>query len=319
MNRITEEREAWLARLLDLLPSKDTRRVRAEVEAMIADRVEGELARQENLSGLEAQQLALEALGDPELLAERLVDKPLHVPLTMRRFFARALAVLFSGHLLLSIVLTVAGAKDSTHPTLLGPIPTQPASATLLAVVGIFLLDAGAVLTFLWITRQRGVLLDSRHLPLPAPHNVKNAWQGLVLVALFAVILNWFVESIFAIRSGLEMVCFLSTDVRSLLPWVNVLLALQAVRCTLVLLHARPSLTVGLDALGSILGAGMLVLVASQPTLVTLPTGSLGPDAAATLGQLLDRVLLFVCVMAALYLVARGVRRVALGMRLLHA
>lgn len=321
MNRPEDLREAWLARLLDLLPLRETRRVRAEVEALIADRVEATLAEEPGLGEAQAVARALAALGDPEDLAERLVDRPLHVPLATRRRFRRSLAVLYSCHLLLAVVLTAAGARESALPALLGPLPSESPLATLLAVIALFFLDAGAVLTFLWLTR-RGAPAQASATPAPGPAGPperRQAAQGLLLVALLAVILNFFVETIFSIRWRDARVCFLSEGVREVLPWGNLLLGLLAVRAGLVLLGARALAGEVLDALVSLLGAGLLVALALSPPLVSLPKGSLGGQAEATLGQLLDRVLLFVCLAAALYLVGRGVRRSARALRLLHA
>ena len=137
-------RTDYLEQLRDRLPYRDGPRILEEVDGLIEDRIEAEREQGVGSDG-EAERRALEAMGPPERLASELIASSISVDLGTRRPFTRMLAATFATHLLLSIVLTVAGASQPAIPGLLGPLPREPLGAMFAGVVSIFLLDTGAL------------------------------------------------------------------------------------------------------------------------------------------------------------------------------
>jgi len=304
-------REDYLDRLEDLLPAKEAARVHDDVNAMIDDRIEAVLARDPDLTEQAAEQQALAALGSPERLADDLVSSPLTIPLATRRGFVRLLAAVFGGHLLLSIALTVAGARGPAIYSLLGPLPKEGFVDVALSIASIFLLDAGALLMlFVAVgTARPGKLLPA----LPA-HRVwtrRGAIEGLVLLGLLALIFNCFLDNIFAVKNGETYRPFLAPDLKAIVRFVNVPLAFFALRHVLTLAgRARSAASTAADALGSLAASAVLILAATRGKLVSMPAGSrLGREAAEVLDGLIERVFLLVFVVAAIWLVARFVQQ----------
>ncbi|MHC5011795.1 MAG: hypothetical protein ACYTG6_12765, partial [Planctomycetota bacterium] len=122
MTTATLSRTDYMDRLRDLLPYRDGARILEEVEGLLHDRIEVE-RHEHGVTMDEAERRALDALGTPESLAYQLVASPVEVDLATRRGFVRLLAVTFAAHLVLSIVLTVAGGAGPTIPGLLAPLP----------------------------------------------------------------------------------------------------------------------------------------------------------------------------------------------------
>jgi len=307
---VSTPREEYLNRLEDLLPPAEVARVRADVDAMIEDHVGGAIESEPELDAAEAERRAIAALGSPELLAEQLGPGPMTIPLTVRRSFVRALAVFFAGHLLLSIVLTVAGAESPAIPGLLMPLPKEPFTAVLIGVITIFLIDTGAVLVLF-------VAIGSRR-PKPAFPQLqarnrwtrREAWQGLVLVGLLAVIFNVLLDPIFSIKEGDEWKPFLSPELKAIVPYVNLVLALLALRHLLTLVgRGGSTLSVAADALAALTGSVLLTIAALTGKIVHLPERHLGREAAAVLDSLIERVFLLVFIVGALLLLARFIRQ----------
>jgi hypothetical protein len=315
VNRGADPLAQYLDRLCELLPAAEVVRARREVESLVLDRADALRAADPALSEDDARRRALEALGPEATLAERLVAKPFTIPLATRRLFGRVLAVLFAGHLVLAIVLAAAGSGPGAVPALLGPLPTGSVLATGLGILAIFLVDLGALALLFWLVGRGG--LPARLLAAGAspPWSRRDAWLGLVLVGLVAVILNRFLDSVFAVREGSELVPILSADVKAVLPWGNVALALFGLRCVLVLLRAREGVARLVDAAACFATAAVLVLAVTRSQVVEMPTKQLGKPAAGVLADLVERVLLFVGLAAALYAVARGVRQAARALR----
>jgi len=311
--------DEYLDALVDLLPREHARRARRDVESMVLDRVDAERAADPGLADDAALGRALAALGPPESLAEDLVASPLTIPLATRRLFARTLAVLFAGHLLLSVVLTVAGGEATNAPTLLGPLPTSPAVATGLAILSLFLMDAGALLVLFWLGSHAAPARRLLRAPLPPRFTKKDAWQSLVLVLLVGLILMFFVDSIFAVRRPSGTVGFLAGELKDALPWGLIPLALFAVRAVLVLAGARETLTLLLDGLACVATAAVLAYAVTRSHLVELGGTGLPGETALVLTGLMERVLLFVGMAAALYSLGRGVTRLARARRRLAA
>jgi len=303
-------REDYLDRLGDLLPAKEAARVHEDVNALIDDRIEAALASEPALTEAAAERQALAALGSPEKLADHLVASPLIIPLATRRGFVRLLAAVFAGHLLLSIALTVAGAQGPAIGHLLGPLPREAFADVAIAVLSIFLLDAGALLMiFVTIGKARpGKLLPV--LPRHRAWTRRGAVEGLVLLTLLAIIFNAFLDRIFAVKIGPHYEPFLAPDLKAIVPLVNVPFAFFALRHILTLMGRarRPASTMA-DALGSLSASVVLVLAATRGKLVMMPSGSrLGPEAAGVLDSLIERVFLLVFVVAAIWLVVRFVQ-----------
>jgi hypothetical protein len=312
VSQVSHPREDYLERLEELLPHGEAARVRMEVDALIQDRADEEARLHPDLPPAETERRALEALGSPEALAEELSPTEMRIPLATRRTFVRILAAVFACHLLLAVVLTVAGSRSAPIPGLLGPLPQGPFSAVLLAVITLFLLDTGGLLVlFVAIGRVR----PERPLPsLPAlarsaRWSRRGAVEGLVLLILLAVLFDGLLDQVFAVRQGDELVCFLAPELLALVPFVNVVFGLFALRHLLTLAGRGSSAwSLALDALGSLAGCGLLVAAATRSELVRMPAGSkLGREAADVLAHLTERLFLLVFVVGALLLIVRFV------------
>ncbi len=299
----------YLERLRDLLPYRDGSRIVEEVDGLIEDRIEAEReggATSED----DAERRALDALGPAEHLAAELVTPPITVDLATRRTFTRLLAITFAVHLLLSIVLTVAGTGGAAIPGLLGPLPREPFAALVTSALSIFLVDTGGLfLVFALLGRGKA----PRHLPVPrlrVATSRRDAVTALVLLGLVVLILHPFRDHVFAVRDGERMVPILAPDLVSLMPFVDVALGLLAARQLAILLAGAERVTgVLADALASIALAAVLLLAATRGELVRFPEVSLGHRGALLLSDLTTRVLLLVFVGAALFLTVRFVKR----------
>lgn len=310
-------REEYLHRLEDVLPTREMARVREDVDALIEDHIAGVLDREPEVDLGEAERRAVAALGSPERMAEELgVGGTVTIALNIRRAFVRALAVFFAGHLLLSIVLTVAGSESAAIPGLLLPLPRGPALAVFMSVAAIFLIDAGAMLVLFAAMGARQAMPSFPRLRMRDRWNRKEAWQGIFLVALLAVVFNALLDPIFSIKQGNEWAPFLSADLKSLVPYVNIVFALLVLRHVFTLVGKGGSaLAVGTDALAALAASVLLTVAAARGSLVEMPMESLGRDAAQVLESLIERVFLLVFIMAALMLMARFVRQ---GLRFLR-
>jgi len=305
-------REEYLQRLEDLLPASEVRRVRADVDAMIQDHTAGVLESDPEVSATEAERRAVAALGPPERLADEVGAGPVTIPVAVRRSFVRALAVFFSGHLLLSIVLTAAGSESPAIAGLLGPLPKGPFITVAVAVLAIFLIDTGAMLLLFAAVGARRSMPSFPQLQRRDRWTRKDALQGLFLLALLAVIFNVLLDPIFSVRDGEDWQPFLAPDLKALVPYVNVVLGLLAVRHVLTLLGRGSSIGgVAADALAALAGSVLLTFAALTGRLVQMPhgRGQLDKDTAAVLGSLVERVFLLVFVVAALLLLGRFVRQ----------
>lgn len=304
----TVSRLEYLERLEDLLPTREVSRIRLDVDALIQDRIAAELEQDPDIAESEAERRAVLALGSPEHLAEELGNAPLTISLGLRRTFLRALAVLFAGHLLLCIVLTVAGSETAAAPGLLGPLPRGPVLAVLTSVLTIFLIDTGGLLFLFLALGHRKRTLPFPLLQLRDRWTRKDAIYGLVLLGLLAVIFNLMLGTIFSVRTGSELRPFLSTELMALVPFVNVVLVLFALRHVFVL-SGLSNWGVAADALAALSAVALFVAAALQSELVTFPTEKLGSEAAGVLDDLIERVFMLVFVVGALLLLARFVRQ----------
>lgn len=306
----TPEARAYLERLRDLLPAREGPRVVREVEALVLDRAEAEMA--EGVPGDESERRALLHLGTPEALADSLVDAPLQIGVSTRRAFSRWFIVLVAGHLLLSVLLTMAQSEAAAIPGLLGPLPRHPWWTTVTAVVGIVLTDLGLLLAlFAFLGGLRGrARLPALALATP-PWTRGVAVRGLVLIALLAVLAHPLRDTVFAIRRGDRLVPFLAPDLVALLPWLDAVLALVALRCVLVLVgRGAGRIALIVDVLAGLVGITLLLLASTRSEIVQLPEDVLGGDAAHVLGDLITRAFLVVFVGAALVLTLRVVKRI---------
>ncbi len=304
------ERDDYLERLEELLPAREAARVRMEVDALIEDRIEEQLERDPEVDPSDAQRAALRALGPAEQLADELVSSPLVIPLATRRTFVRVLAAVFACHLLLSVALTFAGATWDSIPGLLAPLPNEPFAAVFLGVITIFLIDTGALLCiFVAIGRAAPDRLRPTA-PLHARATRKGAVQGLLLLVLMALIVNLFLDEVFSVKHGDEFRPFLASDFKSIVPYVNLVLAFFALRHILTLLdRGETAMATAAEALGCLSGAALLVIAATLGKLVEMPTSSkLGREAAEVLDNLIERVFLVIIVIGALLLMLRFVR-----------
>src|SRR5262249_2126227 len=132
--------DQYLERLREALPPSRAADVVAEVGSLIEDRLEEEGGSREDPAAVAR---ALDALGRPEALASALGGQSVTIDLATRRAYFRFLAVVFAGHLLISIVLSAIDATSALVPGILGPLPHHPWVATILGAAGILFLDAG--------------------------------------------------------------------------------------------------------------------------------------------------------------------------------
>ncbi|MDF1700751.1 MAG: hypothetical protein P1V36_06300 [Planctomycetota bacterium] len=321
MSHGTSPREDYLARLEDLLPSREVARVREDVESLILERAADEGERDPDLTPAEAERRALAALGPPETLAEQLAGPPLTISLTTQRTFVRLLAAVFACHLLLAIALTVAGSKAAPIPGLLGPLPKEPFGAVLLSVVTVFLIDAGALLVLFVASGKSRSESTIPSLFRGSRWTRRGAVEGLLLLGLLAVLFNVYLERIFSVKHGEVWQPFLAREFLELVPYLNVCLALFAVRHLLTLLgRGHSALAFGVDALASLAGSVWFLAAAARGEIVQMPTGhKLGREAADVLDHLIESVFLIVFVVGALLLVLRFVRQAIAVWRRLRA
>lgn len=308
MSTTVKTRSDYIERLRDLLPYRDSARILREVDGLLRDRMDAEA--EGGATAAEAEQRAVSALGPAETLAEELLAPAIRVDLATRRTFTRMLAVTFAVHLLLSIVLTVAGTSGAAIPGLLGPLPTQPLAAVFSGALSIFLIDSGALfLLFALLGRGKAPAMLPA-LQLRAQTSRADSVFGLVLLVLLALVFHPFRDAIFALRTPDGLVPILSPAVVALLPLLDIVLGLFAVRLIINLARGRETVAaVAVDALASLALAVLLVLVATRGELVVFPADVLGQGPARVFGDLLTRVLMLVCLAAALFLTVRVVKR----------
>ena len=309
MTTATPTRTDYMEQLRDLLPSREARRIIEDVDGLLLDRMEVE-QKENGASPEEAERIAIEALGTPEELATQLTSAPLQIDFTTRRLFVRLLAITFAVHLLLAIVLTVAGGEGPSMPGLLGPLSTETLGGIFTGVLSIALIDTGALFLIFALVGRGKVPAGLPSLRLRTATSRRDAALGLVLLALIALILHPFRDEVFAIRSGDKLVGFLSPDLIEVLPVFDVALALFAIRQIVILVGwGEHPVGVLADALASLVLAVGLVLAATRPDLILFPEGVLAPETAKALEDLVTRVFLLVFIGAALFLVVRFVKR----------
>jgi|GEM_PF-1995850 len=302
--------DRYLERLRDVLPAARAKEVLREVEALIEDRLEQD---PEGAAAPGAADRALAALGSPEALASSLAGEEVVIGLATRKAFTRMLTVVFAAHLLLSIVLTVISPGMSLAPGLVSALPKSPWAATLGAVFGVFLVDVGALLVLFRLlgTRRAPGLLQG--LPLQMPVRRRDSVLSLVLLALLAVILNvpGLRDHILAVGVGEGRSPVLAPAVTALTLAADAVLILFAVRHLLLLVAGVERVQgVLLDAMASLAGAFLAVLLMTRDELVRIPPAAgLTEAQASVFADLLFRVVFVVCLVAAILLVMRFARR----------
>lgn len=316
---------AYVERLVDLVPAAEAHRVRLDVEAMILDRVEDEAAATEGTDPAVAEIRALNALGTPEQLAARLGDLSTRTLPAAQRSFVRLFLTLFPCHLLLSIVLSVAGSEAPGIPSLLGPLPTDSALATLMGVLAILLIDVG-VLAIVTTALASGGRLPLLRLGPAFRSTPRELWLGFVLLVVLGVVVNAFVPEIFALHGGPGgSATFLAAPLLAWVPWLTIPLLLFCVRQVFLLVRGLSSASaIAMDALGWCALVGWLVVAATLPERIRFPTTELGARVAAELNRLVDALVLCLALAAALFSLIRAVRQVqrlgrALGAASQHA
>jgi hypothetical protein len=302
--------DAYLDRLRDALPPAKADAVVAEVSSLVDDRVEQTGKTREDPTAV-AQ--ALDALGPPEALASALVGGGLTIDLATRRAYVRLLAVVFAGHLLASIVLTVVGAKDALVPGLVSPLPSGSAVATAFGVLGILPLDAGLLgASFALLGRERAPAVLAR-LRLAVPGSRREAGTSLLLLGLLAVLANVAAvrDAVFAVGSGASRVPLLSADAIALVPWIDAVLGLFALRHLLLLASGgERAAGVAVDALASLAATVVVVIALTRDALVRVASSpALSEDQAKLFENLLYRVLVMVLFVAGILLATRFVKR----------
>lgn len=300
----------YLDRLRDVLPSREAPAVVAEVSALIDDRLE---AGGDAAPTPEAARRALEALGSPEALASSLVGGGTTIDLATRRAFSRMLAVVFAAHLLLAIVLTVIGRDATLIPGLVSALPREGWLGVLMGVASIFLVDVGLlVVLFALFGRRRSPEILHR-LQLRMPVRRRDAVASVVLLALIALIVNVpsFRDAIFSIGGEEGRVPILAPEVVSLVPAVDAVLFLFALRLVLQLVAGGERLeSVAVDGLAALSGAAFCVLLMTRAQLVVLPTSAgLSESQARLFSDLILRVVMVVGFVASLLLVTRFAKR----------
>ncbi len=305
---------AYLHALEDLLPPGDVGRVLPEVEAMILDRVDAERESRPDADQRDLEEAALSAWKSPELLCEELASAPLTVDWATRRAFIRNWLVLFGAHLVISIVLTAANSTASPVPGILGPLPSSPWTATVLSLVAILLMDGGAILVLFLLTYGRRTALKLPRVALVSKWTRRGAIEGLILIALLAVIVNFLRDSIFAMRSGDRLDSFLSPAFANGLPFINGVLGLFALRHVFTLWRGGADLLPhAVEALACVAAFVLIVLAATHSDLIDFPAGSMGPEMAAILNNVVERVFRVVLIIGALLI---GIRLVKVLMRI---
>jgi hypothetical protein len=300
--------EAYLDRLRDVLPPRRAGDVVPEVEALIEDRRQALL--ENEVEPEAATQRALAALGPPEVLAESLGGGGMSIDLATRRTFARTLFVLFSAHVLLAVVLSLVGGGGTLLPGIVGPLPGKSFLAIASGVLGILFADAGFLLVlYALLGRERAPAILPR-LGLRMPGTRRDAALSLVLLGLVALLLHPFRETLLAVGQGDQRSPILAPDFVSLLPVADTLLFLFALRNVFLLIAGGERLeSVAADALASLAGVALAVLVLTRDQLVQLPSPPLSEAEALVFQQLLYRVMLAVAFLAGLFLVIRFAKR----------
>jgi hypothetical protein len=300
----------YLDRLRDVLPSRAANGVLAEVTALIEDRMESEA---QGAPTPEVAHTALQALGSPEALASSLVGGGTTIDLATRRAFTRMLAVVFGGHLLLSVILTVIGGGSTLVPGLVSALPREGLLATVCGIGGVFLLDVGLLgVVFALFGRRRSPEILHR-LQLRMPVRRRDAMASLVLLALVAVIANvpTFRDALFSVGGDAGRTPILAPDLVDLIPAADAVFFLFALRFAVQLTSGTErAVGVAADGLASLGGAVFCVLLMTRNQLVQLPTSvGLSEGAATLFSNLISRVVLVVSFVASLMMMTRFVKR----------
>jgi hypothetical protein len=303
--------EDYLERLRDALPPAKADAVVAEVSSLVDDRVEQNGSTRADPVAVSA---ALDALGPPEALASALVGDAITIDHATRRAYGRLLAVLFAGHLLASIVLTVMGATGAIVPGLVGPLPTGSVVATAFGALGILFVDAGFLgAAFAILGRERAPAMLTR-LRLSMPASRRDAATSVFLLALVAVLFNVAAvrDTVFAVGTGSARLPLLAPDAIALVPYLDVVLGLFVLRHVVLLASGGERVgSVALDALASLGATALSVLALTRDQLVRIPArASLSDDQAKVFESLLFRVLVMVLFVAGILLASRFVKRI---------
>ncbi len=309
MSTRVDARTEYLEQLRDLLPYREGGRILGEVDLLIQDRMDAEMTAGRTAPD-EAERRAVEALGPADKLARELMAPSVTIDLGTRRAFSRLVAITFAVHLLLAVVLTVAGTAGRVIPGLVHPLAAQSFGALFSSVLSIFLVDTGALfLLFALLGRGKA----PTQLPRPRLRQAasrRDAVQALVLLVLVTLILHPFRDQIFAIRDGDRLAGIFAPPVVGVLPLVDVGLGLLAVRQIVILLTGgEHALEVLIDGGAAFVLAGAMALAATRSEIVRFPAGSLGKTASNSLAELVTRVMMLVFVAASLFLVAHAVKR----------
>lgn len=302
--------DRYLDRLRDVLPAARAAEVVREVEALIEDHIEQD---PEGPSAPGAADRALAALGAPERLASALSGEEVVIDLATRRAYGRMLTVVFAAHLLLCIILTVIAPGSALIPGIVGALPRSPWGATLTSVAALFFLDAGALLVLFRLLGSRRAPGLLRGLPLRTPVRRRDAALSLVLLGLLALILNVpaLRDRILAVGVGDDRSPVLAPAVTALTLAADAVLILFAVRHLVLLVTGAERVQgVLLDAMASLAGAVLAVLLMTRDELIRIPpSAGLTEAQAAVFADLLFRVVFVVCLVAAILLVMRFARR----------
>lgn len=300
----------WLDRLRESLPPARADEVVAEVDALIEDRLAAEAP---GPVSDEAATRALASLGSPEALAQAIDDEGIVVSGGTRRAFGRALAVVFAAHLLLSAVLTAVSPSATLLPGLVSTLPMSSPFSTAVGVAGILFLDVGLlVAAFAILGRERShwLLLKLR---APVPGTRRDAVLSLVLLALVAAIVNLEVlrDRVFSVETETGRAGILAPDLIALIPFLDAMLGLYALRQVVRLLHRGDGIrALAIDGLAALSGTIVSALVLTRAEVVRIPQSASLTAAQATLfSDLLHRIALLVALVAGVLLLTRFVRR----------
>jgi hypothetical protein len=300
----------YLTRLRDALPPAKAADVADEVSALVADRVEIEGGSVDDPAAVER---ALSALGKPESLAAALGGDSVTIDAATRRAFVRWLAVLFAGHLVLSIVLAVMGTVEALLPGLVEPLPRENLFASACGVLSILFLDVGLLTVFFALVGRDRVPKVLPRLRLSMPGTRRDAVLSLLLLGLVAVILNSpsLRDSLISVGPGHQRAPVLAPDAIGLLPLADAVLLLFGLRHVVLLVSGGERVQgLVLDALASLAAVALAIAVMTRPELVRIPpTASLSAEQAKVFQDLLVRVCLVVAFVASLLLATRFVRR----------